>query len=49
MKCSRGCRWLLLFWANAAIGAENGWEYQLAHELSPRLAAIEDETRQVGD
>ena len=49
MKFSRGCQWLLLLWANAAIGAENGWEYQLAHELSPRLAAIENETKQVGD
>ena len=49
MRISRGCRWLLLLCANTAMGAENGWEYQLAHQFSPRLAAIENETREVGD
>jgi signal transduction histidine kinase len=49
MRISRGCRWLLLLWANTAMGAENGWEYQLAHQFSPRLAAIENETREVVD
>ena len=49
MKFSRGCRWLHLLWANAAIGAETGWEYQLAHQFSPRLAAIESETRAIQD
>jgi signal transduction histidine kinase len=48
MKFACGCQWLLLLWANPAMGAESAWEYQLARLFSPRLAAIEKETTGIG-